>query len=87
MGNFLFSPSDNQLKETSIMLEWSMFSALLLGVGLAIFSARSFVRREMLWVSLLTMPLGLTGPIFVPKYWNPPSYLTLPRELVLTLKV
>jgi len=31
----------------------------------------------MLWASLLTMPFGLTEPIFVPEYWNPPSLFNL----------
>ena len=31
----------------------------------------------MLWASVLTAPLGLTEPLFVPAYWNPPSLLDL----------
>jgi nicotinamide riboside transporter PnuC len=31
----------------------------------------------MFWVSLLTMPFGLTEPLFVPEYWNPPSLFNL----------
>jgi len=31
----------------------------------------------MLWASLLTMPFGLTEPLFVPAYWNPPSLFDL----------
>jgi hypothetical protein len=31
----------------------------------------------MFWVSLCTMPFGLTEPLFVPKYWNPPSLFNL----------
>lgn len=34
-------------------------------------------RREMLISSLLTMPLGLTEPIFVPEYWDPPTLFNL----------
>jgi len=30
-------------------------------------------RPEMLWSSVLTAPFGLTEPLFVPRYWNPPS--------------
>src|SRR3989338_9560215 len=31
----------------------------------------------MLVVSLLTMPFGLTEPLFVPEYWSPPSLFDL----------
>jgi len=31
----------------------------------------------MFWVSLLTAPFGLTEPLFVPEYWNPPSLFNL----------
>ncbi len=31
----------------------------------------------MFWVSLFTMPFGLTEPLFVPAYWNPPSLFNL----------
>lgn len=35
------------------------------------------LRRVMIWSSVLTMPFGLTEPLFVPRYWNPPSLLDL----------
>ncbi len=31
----------------------------------------------MIWVSVLTTPFGLTEPIFVPRYWAPPSLFDL----------
>lgn len=34
-------------------------------------------RRAMLWASLFTAPFGLTEPLFVPEYWNPPSLFGL----------
>lgn len=34
----------------------------------------------MLYVSFLTSLLGLTEPIFVPKYWNPPSLFNLAQN-------
>jgi len=34
----------------------------------------------MLWASLFTMPLGLTEPLFVPAYWNPPSLFDLAQR-------
>ena len=34
----------------------------------------------MFWTSLLTAPVGLTEPLFVPEYWNPPSLLDLAQR-------
>ncbi len=34
-------------------------------------------RRAMFWASMFTMPFGLTEPLFVPEYWNPPSLFDL----------
>ncbi|MFQ5689986.1 MAG: lycopene cyclase domain-containing protein [Gemmatimonadota bacterium] len=34
-------------------------------------------RREMARMSLFTAPFGLTEPLFVPEYWNPPSLFDL----------
>lgn len=59
------------------MYEWLTFSLLLFGVWFAIFAAVPRVRREMFWVGLFTMPFGLTEPLFVPAYWNPPSLFNL----------
>lgn len=59
------------------MYEWLMFSLALLAVWLVIFLANPSVRKEIFWVSLFTMPLGLTEPLFVPAYWNPPSLFNL----------
>lgn len=48
-------------------------SGVLLGVWLVLYLATRAVRREMVEVSLGTMLLGLTEPLFVPEYWNPPT--------------
>ena len=37
-------------------------------------------KKEMLVVSLWTSLLGLTEPIFVPEYWNPPSLFDLAQR-------
>jgi hypothetical protein len=37
-------------------------------------------RRAMRWASLFTMPFGLTEPLFVPEYWNPPSLFDLAQR-------
>lgn len=59
------------------MNEWLVFSLGLLGLWLVVFIAKPLVRKEMFWVSLFTMPFGLTEPLFVPEYWNPPSLFDL----------
>lgn len=48
-----------------------------MGIWTAIFGVRQTLRREMFWVSLFTMFFGLTEPLFVPEYWNPPSLFDL----------
>lgn len=37
-------------------------------------------RKVMLWASICTMPFGLTEPLFVPEYWNPPSLFDLAQR-------
>lgn len=59
------------------MNEWLTFSLILLGIWFVIFIAKPLLRKEMFWVSLFTMPFGLTEPLFVPEYWNPPSLFDL----------
>jgi hypothetical protein len=34
----------------------------------------------MIWASLFTAPFGLTEPLFVPSYWNPPSLFDLAQR-------
>lgn len=60
-----------------VWLIWS--SAFMLPWGLLYAMKRAF-RREMLRVSLLTSLLGLSEPIFVPAYWNPPSLFDLAQR-------
>ncbi len=59
-----------------IFNEWLIFSLILFVIWVIIF-VFSKSRREMLIVSALTMPFGLTEPLFVPKYWDPPSLFNL----------
>lgn len=37
-------------------------------------------RHAMRWASLFTMPFGLTEPLFVPEYWDPPSLFDLAQR-------
>ena len=56
---------------------WLILSLMFLGVWFIIWIARGKLRKEMLWASILTTPFGLTEPLFVPEYWNPPSLFNL----------
>jgi hypothetical protein len=62
------------------MLEWLFFSLILFCVWLLIYSARPALRKEMLWASLVTAPLALLEPIYVPAYWTPPSLFNLAQN-------
>lgn len=57
-----------------------LLSTSLFVVWLILYGMRPDLRRRMLRVSLGTMPLGLTEPLFVPTYWNPPTLLDLARR-------
>jgi hypothetical protein len=56
---------------------WLIWAGVFLLAWTGLFVARPGLRRPMLWVSALTAPLGLTEPLFVPAYWNPPSLFDL----------
>lgn len=55
-------------------------SLWLLAIWLLIFSLRPSLRKEMFWVSFWTAFLGLTEPLFVPEYWNPPTLFNLAQK-------
>lgn len=59
------------------MNPWLIFSLLFFLAWLLIWLSKPKLRKKMSWVSLLTMPFGLTEPLFVPEYWNPPSLFNL----------
>src|SRR3989339_48348 len=58
---------------------WLFLSVIVFAVWVAIYlSLKSKIaRREMFVVSAWTSLLGLTEPLFVPAYWNPPSLFNL----------
>ena len=56
---------------------WFVFALTFLLIWIIIFIFVKRSRKEMLWASILTAPLGLTEPLFVPEYWNPPSLFNL----------
>jgi hypothetical protein len=56
---------------------WLVWSSAFLVPWVALFMVVPQHRRLMWRTSLFTGPFGLTEPIFVPKYWNPPSLFHL----------
>ena len=59
---------------------WLIWSSAFLLPWLALFVARPRLRGRMLRASVLTAPFGLTEPLFVPAYWNPPSVFDLAQR-------
>ena len=59
---------------------WLIWSSAFLVPWSLIYLARPASRRHMLGVSAATGLLGLTEPIFVPRYWNPPSLFGLAQR-------
>ena len=56
---------------------WFIWSIIILALWAVIYFIKKDSRKEMLKMSLITMPLGLTEPLFVPGYWHPPSLFDL----------
>ena len=59
---------------------WLLWATAFLLPWILVFAARPVLRRRMLWASALTAPFGLTEPLFVPEYWNPPSLFDLAQR-------
>lgn len=59
---------------------WLVWASAFLLPWLILFAAFPAMRRVMWWVSIFTMPFGLTEPLFVPEYWNPPSLFDLAQR-------
>ncbi len=57
-----------------------MWASAFLVPWIALFVVWPTLRRPMLWASALTIPLGLTEPLFVPAYWNPPSLFNMAQR-------
>jgi len=60
-----------------IWLHWSSVFLIPWAILYGLFPAH---RREMWWTSVFTAPFGLTEPLFVPEYWNPPSLFDLAQR-------
>lgn len=59
---------------------WPLWSSAFLVPWAALFLAFPPHRKTMIWASLFTTPFGLTEPLFVPEYWNPPSLFDLAQR-------
>jgi hypothetical protein len=59
---------------------WFIWASTFLIPWVVLFAAFPAQRRVMWWASVFTMPFGLTEPLFVPKYWNPPSLFDLAQR-------
>lgn len=59
---------------------WLIWSSAFLIPWLVLFLGSRRHRRVMIWASVSTMPFGLTEPLFVPRYWNPPSLFDLAQR-------
>lgn len=60
-------------------LLWSLLLIVIWGVVYFLLKNKES-KKEMLTVSLWTSLLGLTEPLFVPEYWNPPSLFDLAHQ-------
>lgn len=68
------------LIDPSFRYTWLMWAAAFMLHWALLFIGRAALRRPMLWGSALTAPFGLTEPLFVPTYWNPPSLFDLAQR-------
>ena len=59
---------------------WLIWSSAFLIPWAALYLARPALRVAMWRASLATMLFGLTEPIFVAEYWNPPSLFELAQR-------
>jgi hypothetical protein len=56
---------------------WLIWSSAFLVPWLGLLISLPRYREIMVWASVGTMPFGLTEPLFVPRYWHPPSLFNL----------
>lgn len=59
---------------------WLTWASAFLIPWLLLYWAFPAHRKAMRWTSLFTAPFGLSEPLFVPDYWNPPSLFDLAQR-------
>src|SRR6266496_2893559 len=67
----------NMIEDRYVWLTWA--SGFLVP-WLALFACFGGRRKLIAQTSVLTAPFGLTEPLFVPRYWNPPSLFDLAQR-------
>ena len=72
--------SEVSLNDPSFRYTWLIWASAFMLPWALLFIARPALCRPMLWASALTAPFGLTEPLFVPAYWNPPSLFALAQR-------
>jgi Lycopene cyclase len=65
---------------------WFIWSLIILAFWAVIYFYKKEFRKEMLKMSLITMPFGITEPLFVPEYWFPPSLFNLAENTGLDIE-
>lgn len=71
---------DMAATDPSFRYTWLMWAAAFMLPWVLVFVVQPALRRPMVWASVLTAPFGLTEPLFVPAYWNPPSLFDLAQR-------
>ena len=59
---------------------WLIWSSAFLLPWIVLYAAFPAHHRTMWWASVFMAPFGLTEPVFVPAYWNPPSLFELAQR-------
>ena len=59
---------------------WLIWSSAFLLPWVLLYALFPQHRAAMWWASVVMAPFGLTEPIFVPEYWNPPSLFELAQR-------
>jgi hypothetical protein len=59
---------------------WFLWASAFLVPWTLLYIVQPAMRRQMLEVSAATSLLGLTEPLFVPEYWNPPTLFELAQR-------
>lgn len=59
---------------------WLVWSCAFLLPWIIVYLAFREHRLQMWWASIGMAPFGLTEPLFVPEYWNPPSLFELAQR-------
>lgn len=65
---------------------WLAWSVAFLLPWVTLYLAFPRHRKSMFWASLFTAPFGLTEPLFVPEYWNPPGLFDLAQRTGLDIE-